>query len=68
MENLRELSLEELESINGGFGWGDAILGLLGGFAKPPTLEQLNGGATKNFKAHSCSPYGQGGTPNSCNF
>ncbi|EJT6160520.1 ComC/BlpC family peptide pheromone/bacteriocin [Clostridium perfringens] len=51
---MKNLNLNELESINGGFGWGDALLGLLGGFAKSPTLEQLNGGATKNFKPRSC--------------
>ena len=64
---MKNLNLNELESINGGFGWGDALLGLLGGFAKSPTLEQLNGGSTKNFKPRSCGTYGQGGTPNSCN-
>ncbi|MBD5069540.1 MAG: ComC/BlpC family peptide pheromone/bacteriocin [Lactobacillus sp.] len=54
--------------IVGGGGWGDALLGLFGGLGKASTAEQLNGGATRNFRAHNCGTYGQGGTPNSCNF
>lgn len=49
-------------------GWGDFLGGLLGGLSKSPTAEELNGSRTKDFKAKNCGPYGQGGTPNSCNF
>ena len=66
--DYKELSDGEQRMIVGGGGWGDALLGLFGGLGKAPTAEQLNGGATLNFRAHNCGPYGQGGTPNSCNF
>ncbi|EGP4967911.1 ComC/BlpC family peptide pheromone/bacteriocin (plasmid) [Enterococcus faecium] len=49
-------------------GWGDFLGSLLGGLSKSPTAEELNGSRTKDFKAKNCGPYGQGGTPNSCNF
>ncbi|HJG03658.1 MAG TPA: hypothetical protein K8V99_03600 [Megamonas funiformis] len=68
MKKFKPLENKNLAAIVGGNGWGDVLLGLLGGFAKSPTVEQLNGGATKNFKAYNCGPYGTGGTPNSCNF
>ncbi|MFG5623302.1 hypothetical protein ACFJWX_09640, partial [Enterococcus faecalis] len=49
-------------------GWGDFLGGLLGGLAPSRTAEQLNGSDYANFKPHNCGPYGQGGTPNSCNY
>jgi len=64
----KPLLTDEMQKIEGGGGWGDALLGLLGGLGKAQTADQLNGGATRNFRAHNCGPYGQGGTPNSCNF
>ena len=64
----KPLLTDEMQKIEGGGGCGDALLGLLGGLGKAPTADQLNGGATRNFRAHNCGPYGQGGTPNSCNF
>ena len=64
----KPLLTDEMQKSEGGGGWGDALLGLLGGLGKAPTADQLNGGATRNFRAHNCGPYGQGGTPNSCNF
>lgn len=66
MKNIEQISEQKLKQIFGGF-WADALAGLLGGLATLPTSEELNGGKTKNFKAHNCGPYGQGGTPNSCN-
>ena len=53
----KQLLTDEMQKIEGG-----------GGLGKAPTADQLNGGATRNFRAHNCGPYGQGGTPNSCNF
>ncbi|STE28808.1 hypothetical protein [Enterococcus faecium] len=47
---------------------GEFLGSLLGGLSKSPTAEELNGSRTKDFKAKNCGPYGQGGTPNSCNF
>ncbi|WP_442773937.1 ComC/BlpC family leader-containing pheromone/bacteriocin [Lactococcus hircilactis] len=61
--NFVELTDEELKAIKGGF-WVDALLGGLRRLSSSPTLDQLNGGATRNFVAPSCSPYGHGGTPN----
>lgn len=58
--------MKNIEQIFGGF-WADTLAGLLGGLATSLTPEELNGGKTKNFKAHNCGSYGQGGTPNSCN-
>lgn len=52
-------------------GWGldalaGAVSGVLGTYSPTPTLSDLNGGKTKNFKPLTCGPYGKGGTPNSC--
>ena len=69
LEKFEVLNSEMLASVEGGFGWGNffgSVLGTLDGGG--PTLDQLNGGATRNFRACSCSPSGTGGTPNSCNF
>lgn len=43
------------------------ISGLLGGLAPSPTLDQLNGKWPIIHFSKSCSPYGIGGTLNSCN-
>ena len=43
------------------------ISGLLGGLAPSPTLDQLNGKWPIIHPSKPCSPYGIGGTPNSCN-
>lgn len=67
MKTIKVITDQELKNISGGF-WADALAGLLGDLATTPTPEELNGGRTKNFQAHTCGPYGQGGTPNSCNF
>ncbi len=66
MNKYKELSEKELKQTIGG-GWGDFLGGLLGGLAPTRTAEQLNGSDYANFKARNCGPYGQGGTPNSCN-
>ena len=65
LEKFEVLNSEMLASVEGSFGWGNffgSVLGALDGGG--PTLDQLNEGATRNFRA--CS--GTGGTPNSCNF
>ena len=43
------------------------ISGLLGGLAPSPTLDQLNGKWPIIHLSKPCSPYGIGGTLNSCN-
>ncbi|MGT2923793.1 Blp family class II bacteriocin [Streptococcus caviae] len=65
-EQFEIMTKEELSKIEGGFGGlflGGAISAFDGGGV---TLEQLNGIDRSTPK--SCSPYGTGGTPNSCNF
>ena len=57
-----------LANVKGGWrGWGEALAGLLGGLATSPTLDQLNGKWPIRRPSKMCSPYGTGGTPNSCN-
>ena len=53
--------------IVGAGGWADVLSGLLGGFAPSPTVDQLNGKWPVRNPPKACSPYGTGGTPNSCN-
>lgn len=68
MNEFKTINEDKLLHIEGGF-WGlflgGTISALDGGGV---TLDQLNGGRTRGFKACTCSPYGTGGTPNSCNF
>lgn len=60
------------EGITSRSGWaalGNIFTGALGAIGDKgggPTLSDLNGGKTKNFKPLTCGPYGKGGTPNSC--
>ncbi|MBA2795505.1 ComC/BlpC family peptide pheromone/bacteriocin [Streptococcus porcinus] len=67
IEHFDVIDDRTLENVlGGGFGWGAALAGLFGGLAASPTLEDLNG--KKLPKPSSCSLYGIGGTPNTCNF
>lgn len=68
LEQFVTLNSTDLAAVEGGWGgWGDALAGLLGGFAPSPTLDQLNGKWPIRKPPKSCSPYGTGGTPNFCN-
>ena len=68
MEQFEMMDTEKLAKVEGGFGgWGDMISGLLGGLALSPTLDQLNGKWSIIHLSKPCSPYGIGGTSNSCN-
>ena len=68
MNHFSQLNSLELCQVYGGYGWADALLGLLGGLAPSPTLDQLNGQDNPNRHLCTCSPYGTGGSPNACNF
>ena len=65
MLQLEVMDTEMLAKVEGGFG--DMLSGLLGGLAPSPTLDQLNGKWPIRHPSKPCSPYGIGGTPNSCN-
>lgn len=68
-KKYKELTNEECRTVIGGHWIGD-ILGAIGGAAHPvnpqKVVNQLNGRPA--VKPRSCSPYGTGGTPNSCNW
>ena len=64
MLQLEVMDTEMLAKVEGGFG--DMLSGLLGGLAPSPTLDQLNGKWPIRHPSKPCSPYGIGGTPNSC--
>lgn len=73
--SANEVDLLQSSSINNAevsyrYGWGAALANIagqaLGSGGNGPTLSDLNGGKTKNFKPLTCGPYGKGGTPNSC--
>lgn len=65
MSQFEMMDTEMLAKVEGGFG--DMLSGLLGGLAPSPTLDQLNGKWPIRHPSKPCSPYGIGGTPNSCN-
>ena len=65
MEQFEIMDTDMLAKVEGG--WGDMLSGLLGGLAPSPTLDQLNGKWPIRHPSKPCSPYGIGGTPNSCN-
>lgn len=65
LSQLEVMDAEMLAKVEGG--WGDMLSGLLGGLAPSPTLDQLNGKWPIRHPSKPCSPYGIGGTPNSCN-
>ena len=65
MEQFEIMDTDMLAKVEGGFG--DMLSGLLGGLAPSPTLDQLNGKWPIRHPSKPCSPYGIGGTPNSCN-
>ena len=68
MSQFEMMDTEMLAKVEGGFGgWGDVFSSLLGGLAPSPTLDQLNGKWPIIHPSKPCSPYGIGGTPNSCN-
>ncbi|NMP56795.1 enterocin 1071A family bacteriocin [Enterococcus faecalis] len=66
MKKYKVLTEKEMKQTVGG-GWTDFLEGLLVGFPPKRTAKQLNGSDYARFKARNCGPYGQGGTPNSCN-
>ena len=65
MEQFEIMDTDMLAKVEGG--WGDMLSGLLGGLAPSPTLDQLKGKWPIRHPSKPCSPYGIGGTPNSCN-
>ena len=65
MSQFEIIDTDMLAKVEGG--WGDMLSGLLGGLAPSPTLDQLNGKWPIRHPSKPCSPYGIGGTPNSCN-
>ncbi|MGZ9814172.1 bacteriocin class II family protein [Streptococcus sp. V913] len=65
MEQFEIMDTDMLAKVEGG--WGDMLSGLLGGLAPSPTLDQLNGKWPIRHPSKPCSPYGIGGTLNSCN-
>ena len=68
MSQFEMMDTEMLAKVEGSFGgWGDMLSGLLDGLAPSPILDQFNGKWPIIHLSKPCSPYGIGGTPNSCN-
>ena len=64
MKQFEGLEVNDLSSISGG--WWD-FSGLFSVFSPATSVDQLNGKWPVRNPPKACSPYGTGGTPNSCN-
>ena len=68
MSQFEMMDTEMLAKVEGGFGgWGDMVAGLLGGRSTFSNFGSINGKWPIIHPSKPCSPYGIGGTPNSCN-
>ena len=69
LEKFEVLNSEMLASVEGALDGAISLVLFLGAFRWWWTNSRsTKWGATRNFRACSCSPSGNGGTPNSCNF
>ena len=65
IEKFEPTNDESLSQVNGRF-WGSLFAGFAQAYDGGVTLDQLNGHVIRH-PSRPCSPYGTGGTPNSCN-